>query len=149
VVALLARSFGATRAGAALGALVLATSASFWFNADFAKHYAFSGLARDDATRQAIFWRDGRKTRIVARQELETGSRIRGRFQLFSPPDAPARPVVTLLREGRPGPEGGAISDVRPPAGSAQAAVASLVRVEGGPAEQLVVYVDLAAPPSP
>jgi hypothetical protein len=198
-----------------------------------AKHYAFSGLVRDDTTRQAIFWRNGRKTRIVARQELETGVRLGGRFQLFSPPelaaggflfraevspngrdelflaldtrrglllaagdptddaetfhtldrpvwageqvvfsgslagvpalrglfaltpdglpasDAPARPVVTLLREGRAGPEGGTISDVRPPVGNAQGNLASIVRVEGGPANQVVVRIDLSTPASP
>jgi hypothetical protein len=198
-----------------------------------AKHYAFSGLVRDDTTRQAIFWRNGRKTRIVARQELETGVRLGGRFQVFSPPDlaaggflfraevspnardeiflavdtrrglllaagdptddaetfhsldrpvwagdqvafsgslagvpalrglfalapdglpasdAPPRPVVTLLREGRTGPEGGAISDVRPPVGNARGALASIVSVERGPANQVVVHFDLSAPASP
>jgi hypothetical protein len=51
------------------------------------KHYAFSGLVRDDATRQGIFWRDGGKTRIVTRQGLDTGTRLRGRFQAFSAPE--------------------------------------------------------------
>jgi hypothetical protein len=40
----LARRLGADTGGAAIGAFALATSASFWFNAAFAKHYAFSGL---------------------------------------------------------------------------------------------------------
>jgi hypothetical protein len=198
------------------------------------KHYAFSALVRDDSTRQAVFWHDGGKTRIVARQGLETLVRIGGRFQAFSPPDlgaggfvfkadvgnarngiflalgtrrglllatgdpsedqatlfrtlerpvwagstvaftgslqgipslrglftlttdgslpppdAPPRPVTTLLREGTPAPEGGTILDVRPPAANAQGRVASVMRVEGGPAEQLVVRVDTATPPSP
>jgi hypothetical protein len=43
-VFLLARVFGATTPSAAIASLVLATAASFWFNAGFAKHYAFSAL---------------------------------------------------------------------------------------------------------
>jgi hypothetical protein len=198
------------------------------------KHFAFSGLVRDDQTRQGIFWHDGGKTRIIARQGIATGmDRIGGRFQSFSPPDlaaggfvfrtevtpnardalcialdtrrglllttldptdeggtfrtldrpawagskvvftgslsgvpslrglfaltpngipasdAPALPVVTLLREGRPGPEGGAIIDIRPPFGNTQGRVASVVRLEGAPAEQIVVRLDTATPPSP
>ncbi|HWP67508.1 MAG TPA: choice-of-anchor tandem repeat NxxGxxAF-containing protein [Candidatus Limnocylindria bacterium] len=197
------------------------------------EHYAYTALVRDDATRQALFWRDGRKKRIVARQGLETGVRLGGRFQAFAPPslaagglvfraevspngraqlfiavdtrrgllvaagdpadeggtfrtfdrpvwagdsivftgalaglpslrglftltpdgvpmpDAPPRPVTTLLREGRPAPEGGAIVDVRPPVGNVRGDVASIVRVEGGPAEQLVVRLELDAPTSP
>ena len=41
-VFVLGRLFGAARAGAALGALAVATSVSFWFNAGYAKHYALS-----------------------------------------------------------------------------------------------------------
>jgi hypothetical protein len=198
-----------------------------------AKHYAFSGLVRDDATRQAIFWRDGGKTRIVTRQGLETTTRLGGRFQSFSAPDlgsgglvfrsevspvgqhglflavdtrrglllaggdpsdgpeafrtfdrpvwagasvafsgslagvpslrglfvvtpdglpapeAGPRPAVTLLREGRPAPGGGTIVDVRPPVGNAQGLVASVVRIESGPAQQIVARVDVTEPPSP
>jgi len=44
VVFLLARSFGASLLGASVGALALASAASFWFNAGFAKHYALSAL---------------------------------------------------------------------------------------------------------
>ncbi|HEX4491223.1 MAG TPA: DUF2723 domain-containing protein [Acidimicrobiia bacterium] len=56
VVFLLARAFGASRVGAALGASVLATTASFWFNADFAKHFAFSGLLVTLAALMATRW---------------------------------------------------------------------------------------------
>jgi hypothetical protein len=192
-----------------------------------AKHHAFSALVRDESTRQGIFWRDGKRTRIVARQTLETGSRIGGRFQAFSPPslaaggllfradvspggrdalflgvetrrglllaagdpddaagtfrtfdrpvwtgsyvafsgslagvpplrglfrllpdglpapDAPPRPVLTVLREGWAAPNGGAVADVRPPVGNALGTIASIVRVEGGPAQQIVVRVPL------
>ena len=41
---LLAQRFGASRVGAAAGALTLATGTSFWFYAGYAKHYAFSAL---------------------------------------------------------------------------------------------------------
>jgi hypothetical protein len=197
------------------------------------KHYAFSGLVRDDATRQGLFWRDGGKPRIVARQGLESGTRLGGRFQVFAPPDlgaeglvfraevsplgqdglflaldtrrglllatgdpsdgpesfrtfdrpvwsgptvvfsgslagvpslrglfqvtpdglpapdAPPRPAVTLLREGRDAPGGGKIADVRPPAGNAQGALATIASVEGGPAQQVVVRIRPDTPSSP
>ena len=58
-VYLLARSFGASPRGAALGAFLLATSASFWFNADFAKHYAFSGLLVTGAALACAHWYSG------------------------------------------------------------------------------------------
>jgi hypothetical protein len=58
-VNLLARSFGASRPGAALGALMLATTASFWFNADFAKHYPFSGLVVTVAALAVVHWQSG------------------------------------------------------------------------------------------
>ena len=56
---LLARGFGASRAGAALGALTLATAASFWFNAGFAKHYAFSGFVVTAAALAVVRWQAG------------------------------------------------------------------------------------------
>jgi hypothetical protein len=58
---LLARSFGASRAGCAIGALSLATSASFWFNADFAKHYAFSGLLVTASAVLVLRWQHNRR----------------------------------------------------------------------------------------
>jgi hypothetical protein len=58
-VYLLARGFGAGRPGAALGAFALATSASFWFNADFAKHYPFSGLLVTLAALAVVHWQNG------------------------------------------------------------------------------------------
>jgi 4-amino-4-deoxy-L-arabinose transferase-like glycosyltransferase len=44
VLFLVARLFGASRAGAAIGAIGFATTASFWLNADFAKHYPWTAL---------------------------------------------------------------------------------------------------------
>jgi hypothetical protein len=44
VVVLIARACGASRAAAAIGALAFATTASFWLNADFAKHYPLTTL---------------------------------------------------------------------------------------------------------
>lgn len=58
-VYLLARAFGASRAGSVLGALALASSASFWFNADFAKHYSFSGLLVTLAALAVVQWQSG------------------------------------------------------------------------------------------
>ena len=55
-VHLLCRGFGASRAGAALGALALATTASFWFNAALAKHYAMSGLLVTLAALAVVQW---------------------------------------------------------------------------------------------
>ena len=55
-VFLLARRVGAGRAGAAIGALALATATSFWFNAGFAKHYAFSALLLVIASLLVVSW---------------------------------------------------------------------------------------------
>lgn len=197
------------------------------------KHYAFSALVRDDATRQALYWRDGRQTRIVARQGLETGSRLGGRFQVFSSPDLstgglvfradvspvgqdglflaldtrrglllasgdptdgaeairsidrpvwagasvvfsgalvgvpslrglfrvtpgdlpgpedPPHAVTTLLREGWSAPGGGTVVDVRSPAANPRGTLATIVRVEGGPSQQVVVKIDADSSTSP
>jgi hypothetical protein len=62
----LGRAFGASRAGAAIGALSVATSISFWFNAGFAKHYALSAMLLTLATLLVVTWqRDGGRARIV------------------------------------------------------------------------------------
>jgi hypothetical protein len=52
-----ARGLEAARVGAALGSLVLATTASFWFNASFAKHYAFSTLLMTLIAVCVVAWR--------------------------------------------------------------------------------------------
>lgn len=74
-VSLLARNYGATRPGAALGAFLLASTASFWFNADFAKHYAFSGLLVTLAALGVAHWQSGAPSRwfIVASALLGLG----------------------------------------------------------------------------
>jgi hypothetical protein len=51
-----ARCLGASRVGAGLGSLALATTASFWFNAGFAKHYAFSALLLIMIAACAVSW---------------------------------------------------------------------------------------------
>ena len=53
---LLARCFDAGVLGATIGSLAIATSASFWFNAGFAKHYAFSGLLVTVAAVAVLRW---------------------------------------------------------------------------------------------
>jgi hypothetical protein len=55
-VFLLARMLGASLLGSGLGALALATSASFWFNAGFAKHYALSGLLVTGGALAGVLW---------------------------------------------------------------------------------------------
>ena len=53
---LVGRLLGANRAGAAIGALAVASAASVWFNAGFAKHYAFSGMLLSLSASLAILW---------------------------------------------------------------------------------------------
>jgi hypothetical protein len=53
---LLARGFGASRAGAAIGTLAVAASASFWFNAGFAKHYGFTGMLAAAGAMFVMLW---------------------------------------------------------------------------------------------
>jgi Protein of unknown function (DUF2723) len=63
----LARRFGAGVFGAVLGSLALATTASFWFNADFAKHYPFSALVVTAAALLVTTWqRSGRRIWLIA-----------------------------------------------------------------------------------
>jgi len=57
----LARRFGAGIFGAVLGSLALATTASFWFNADYAKHYAFSALLVTTAALLVTTWQRARR----------------------------------------------------------------------------------------
>jgi hypothetical protein len=68
VVTLIARACGASRAGAAVGALALATTASFWLNAGFAKYYAFTTLLLALTILLALVWqeRGGRGWLIAA-----------------------------------------------------------------------------------
>jgi hypothetical protein len=63
----LARLFDARPAPAALGALAVATSTSFWFNAGFAKHYALSALLVTLAAVLVVSWdRNGNDARLIA-----------------------------------------------------------------------------------
>jgi hypothetical protein len=55
-VFLLARRVGAGRAGAAIGALAMASGTAFWFNAGFAKHYSFSALLIVTASLVVVSW---------------------------------------------------------------------------------------------
>jgi hypothetical protein len=61
-----ARLFRAGVGGALVGALALATAASFWFNATFAKHYALSAALVSIALLLALLWqRTGRSALLV------------------------------------------------------------------------------------
>jgi hypothetical protein len=53
---LVGRCYRASRPGAAVGALSIATAASFWFNSSFAKHYSFSTALLVAAALLAIAW---------------------------------------------------------------------------------------------
>jgi len=67
LVYVLGRQFDARRGPAALGALALATSVSFWFNAAFAKHYALSAALVVAAAVLVVWWeRDGGSSKLVA-----------------------------------------------------------------------------------
>ncbi len=66
LVFVLGRAFGASRPAAAIGALTVATSISFWFNAGFAKHYALSAMLVALATVLVVAWqRHGGRARII------------------------------------------------------------------------------------
>ena len=61
-----ARIIGARRSGAVIGALALATTASFWFNAGFAKYYALSALLVASMTLLVFGWQQsGRSWMLV------------------------------------------------------------------------------------
>jgi hypothetical protein len=67
----LARLCSASVAGSCIGALALATSASFWFNAGFAKHYAFIGAVQLGAVVLVVSWAQRpRSWRLVAAATL-------------------------------------------------------------------------------
>jgi 4-amino-4-deoxy-L-arabinose transferase-like glycosyltransferase len=70
---LLARVFGASRSGSIVGALILATTASFWFNAGFAKHYALSSLLVTSAALCVIRWQQGRSHLLMIGAGLALG----------------------------------------------------------------------------
>src|SRR5262245_9627131 len=75
ILFLLARRFGASRIGAAVGAFAVATGLSYWFYASYAKHYAFSGLVVVAAALLATSWQElgGRWRLIVAAGLLGVG----------------------------------------------------------------------------
>jgi hypothetical protein len=97
----LARCFGADKAGAAIGALALATSLSFWFNADFAKYYAFSTLLVTAAALCVLGWqRTGRTSLLVIAGAL-VGSSIGVSWQLAL---VVAAGLIVLVALGQPRP---------------------------------------------
>ncbi len=57
-VHLVARAVGARPAGAAIGALALATTASFWLNAGFAKYYSFTALLLAGSVLAVLVWQE-------------------------------------------------------------------------------------------
>jgi hypothetical protein len=82
VVYLLARSFGASIVGSAIGALALATSASFWFNAGFAKHYALSGLLVTTSALVVMFWIQHGRTFLLVSASVFLGVALGAAWEL-------------------------------------------------------------------
>lgn len=69
----IARIFGASRAGACIGAFALALTASFWFNAGFAKYYTFSALLLAGAALAALLWQERDSTAALVTSGLLLG----------------------------------------------------------------------------
>jgi hypothetical protein len=82
VVYLLARAFSANVLGAVVGALALGVSASFWHNATFAKHYAFSGLLIATAALLVVLWRVHRRTWLLVAGGGVFGAATGGAWEL-------------------------------------------------------------------
>jgi hypothetical protein len=82
VVYLLARVLGADRIGAAIGALALATAVSFWFNADFAKYYAFSGFLIAIIAFCVVWWQLSGRDRYLVIAGILVGSSVGVSWQL-------------------------------------------------------------------
>jgi hypothetical protein len=78
----LARTFGASLLGASVGALALASVASFWFNAGFAKHYAFSGLLVTVAALAVSLWQTYAKAWLLAVAGMLLGIGIGASWEL-------------------------------------------------------------------
>lgn len=101
-VYLLARCFGANKAGAAIGALALATTSSFWFNADFAKYYSFTALLLTVMALCVLAWlRTGRGALLVGAGVL-LGSSLGASWQLAVIMAAGLACIIGLRRP-RPG----------------------------------------------
>jgi len=79
---LLGRSFGASVAGAGIAALALATTTSFWFNADFAKHYAYSGLLVATGALLAVVWQQRQHARYLVLAGIALGAGIGSSWEL-------------------------------------------------------------------
>jgi hypothetical protein len=82
VVFRVARHFGATRVGASVGALALATTASFWFNAGFAKYYAFTALMLAGAALAALAWEERGSSAALLLSGLLLGASFGSGWQL-------------------------------------------------------------------
>ncbi len=65
-VFLVARRLTASRAGAAVGALGLAVSSTFWFDAGYAKSYAFTSLLIAVVLWCLLAWKDGGRRWLLA-----------------------------------------------------------------------------------
>ena len=82
VVYLLARSFGSGVSGALVASLALATTASFWFNAGFAKHYAFSGLLVALGALLAVAWQQHGRDRFLIASGVVLGAGFGASWEL-------------------------------------------------------------------
>jgi hypothetical protein len=100
-VYLLARRFGANKPGAVIGALALATSASFWFNAGFAKYYPLSALFVVVVVLCILGWRDSGRTWLLVAGGIVLGLSVGVSWQLMA---IPVAGIAALLFFERPRP---------------------------------------------
>ena len=82
VVFRVVRRFGANRPGALVGALALATSASFWFNAGFAKYYAVTTLMLAGAVLAVLAWEEHGSSAAMATSGVLLGASFGSGWQL-------------------------------------------------------------------
>jgi hypothetical protein len=79
---LLARRLGASPAGAAIGSFAFASSSSFWFNAAFAKHYAFSALLVTASALLVVMWQRGGASALLIAAGALIGAGLGSAWQL-------------------------------------------------------------------
>jgi hypothetical protein len=100
---LLGRAFTANRTGSVVGAFALATTASFWFNAGFAKHYAFTALLVVLSALLVLRWQERGRTVLLVAAAALIGLSLGAGWQVVF---VTAAGLVVLLARGprRPGP---------------------------------------------
>jgi Protein of unknown function (DUF2723) len=100
----LARLFGANKIGAGIGALVLAASLSFWFNAGFAKYYALSTLLITAVALCVLEWQRRGRNVLLGVAGVLVGASIGVSWQLAV---IMAAGLAVVVVQGRPRPRRG------------------------------------------